>query len=158
MRISAGFIGAACLLAVCAAQGADGALAVRKGDRPEISWSIMHPVAIDVGYMKRVVAKAEEYGNVDSFELCGLEQIGINALSLFERYPHASAKVDRAFVEKTRADLNAVCELAHGSGKPVYFWHRENLVPKGIFEDVPELLDADGYGTLVLSVDCPARP
>ena len=48
--------------------------------------------------------------------------------------------------------------LAHEAGKPVYFWHRENLVPKGIFEDVPELLDADGYGTLVLSVDCPARP
>ena len=111
---------------------------------PEISWSIMHPVAIDVGYMKRVIAKAAEYGHVDSFELCGLEQIGINALSLFERYPHAAAKVDRAFVEKTRADMNAVCALAHEAGKPVYFWHRENLVPKGIFEDVPELLDADG--------------
>ena len=104
----------------------------------------MHPTAIDTNYMARVVEKAMEYGGVDSFEVCGLEQKGINALLLFERYPQTSATVDRAFVEKTRADLNAVCELAHGAGKPVYFWHRENLVPKGIFEDVPELLDADG--------------
>ena len=103
----------------------------------EISWSVMHPTAIDVAYMKRVIEKAKEYGGVDSFELCGLEQIGINALSTFDRYPHAAAKVDRAFVEKTRSDMNAVCALAHAAGKPVYFWHRENLVPKGIFEDVP---------------------
>ena len=111
---------------------------------PEISWSVMHPVAFDVGYMRRVVEKAKEYGHVDSFELCGLEQIGINGLSLFEPYPHAHAAADRAFVERTRADLNAICEIAHTAGKPVYFWHRENLVPKGIFEDVPALLDADG--------------
>lgn len=115
----------------------------------EISWSVMHPTAIDVAYMKRVIEKAKEYGGVDSFELCGLEQIGINALSTFDRYPHAAAKVDRAFVEKTRSDMNAVCALAHAAGKPVYFWHRENLVPKGIFEDVPELLDEDGEFNLL---------
>ena len=114
------------------------------GRRPEISWSIMHPVAIDVEYMKRVVAKAEEYGHVDSFELCGLEQKGINALSTFDRYPHVREKADRQFVERTRAAMNEVCDLAHRAGKPVYFWHRENLVPKGLFEDVPELLDEDG--------------
>ena len=39
--------------------------------RPEISWSIMHPTAIDTNYMARVVAKAVEYGGVDSFEVCG---------------------------------------------------------------------------------------
>ena len=111
---------------------------------PETTWSIMHPTAIDTNYMARVVAKAEEYGGVDSFEICGLEQKGINALSTFDRYPHASANVDRAFVEKTRRDLGASCEFAHRAGKKVYFWHRENLVPKGIFEDVPEMLDDDG--------------
>ena len=39
--------------------------------RPEISWSVMHPTAIDTNYMARVVAKAVEYGGVDSFEVCG---------------------------------------------------------------------------------------
>jgi len=112
--------------------------------KPEVSWSIMHPVDFDLPYMARIVEKAKEYGGVDSFELCGREQIGINGLSLFEPYPHASAKVDRAFVEKMRSDLNAIVRMAHDAGKPVYFWHRENLVPKGLFEDVPELLDADG--------------
>ena len=111
---------------------------------PEMTWSVMHPTAIDVGYMRRVVAKAEEYGGVDSFEICGLEQKGVNALSMFDRYPHAAANVDRAFVERTRRALNAACRLAHEAGKKVYFWHRENLVPKGIFEDVPGLLDEDG--------------
>ena len=38
---------------------------------PEITWSVMHPTAIDVGYMRRVAAKAQEYGGVDSFEVCG---------------------------------------------------------------------------------------
>ena len=112
--------------------------------RPEVTWSIMHPVAIDVAYMRRVAAKAVEYNGVDSFEVCGLEQKGVNALSLFERYPHAHANADQAFVEKTRADLNAVCDIAHGIGKRIYFWHRENLVPKGLLEDAPELLNADG--------------
>jgi len=111
---------------------------------PEVTWSVMHPVVIDARYMKRVVEKAEEYGGVDSFEICGLEQKGINALSTFERYPHVAVNVDRAVVEKTRRELGAACEIAHKSGKKVYFWHRENLVPKGLFEDVPELLDENG--------------
>lgn len=119
---------------------------------PEITWSVMHPTAIDVDYMRRVIAKATTYGGVDSFEVCGLEQRGINALSLFERYPHAHACIDVDFVRKTRRDLNAVCELAHAVGKPVYFWHRENLVPKGIFDDVPALLDADGEFDLLGTV------
>ena len=112
--------------------------------QPEITWSVMHPTAIDTNYMARVIEKAQAYGHVDSFEVCGLEQKGVNALSLFERYPHAAAKVDRAFVEHTRSALNEVCRQAHAVRKKVYFWHRENLVPPGIFEDVPALLDADG--------------
>ena len=31
----------------------------------------MHPTAIDVDYMRRVVEEAREYGGVDSFEVCG---------------------------------------------------------------------------------------
>ena len=34
------------------------AFAAEASKRPEISWSIMHPTAIDVGYMRRVAAKA----------------------------------------------------------------------------------------------------
>ena len=116
---------------------------------PEITWSVMHPTAIDTNYMARVIEKAADYGGVDSFEVCGLEQKGINALSLFERYPHAAAKVDRAFVERTRTALNGVCRQAHAAGKKVYFWHRENLVTPGIFEDMPELLDEDGEFNLL---------
>ena len=31
---------------------------------PEITWSVMHPTAIDTNYMARVAAKAVEYGGV----------------------------------------------------------------------------------------------
>jgi len=120
------------------------AVCAPESEAPEVTWSVMHPTAVDAGYMRRVVEKAEAYGGVDSFEICGLEQKGINALSAFGRYPHAAANVDRAFVEKTRRELNAACEIAHNAGKKVYFWHRENLVPKGLFEDLPGLLDEDG--------------
>ena len=41
------------------------ACAVSAWAKPEISWSIMHPTAIDIAYMKRVVEKAAEYGGVD---------------------------------------------------------------------------------------------
>ena len=34
--------------------------AVAAHAEPEISWSIMHPTAIDVDYMRRVAAKAQE--------------------------------------------------------------------------------------------------
>ena len=79
-----------CALACAAGLGA-------ASPRPEISWSIMHPTAIDVDYMRRVVEKAREYGGVDSFEVCGDchgGASGINGLSLLARYPHAHAHVD----------------------------------------------------------------
>lgn len=115
--------------------------------RPEISWSVMHPTAIDTNYMARVAAKAVEYGMVDSFEVCGdchRGYSGINGLSLLERYPHAAAKVDAAAVRRNRRDMNAVCDIAHGIGKPLYYWHREIFIPEGLLDDLPQLLDADG--------------
>ena len=114
---------------------------------PEISWSIMHPTAIDTNYMARVVAKAAEYGGVDSFEVCGdchRGYSGINGLSMLERYPHARANVDAASVERNRREMNAICEIAHAAGKPLYYWHREIYIPKGLLDDLPGLLDADG--------------
>ena len=115
--------------------------------RPEISWSIMHPTAIDVAYMRRVAEKARAYGGVDSFEVCGdchSAYGGINGLSMLEPYPHAHAQVDPKRVEKARAELNAICEIAHSAGKPLYYWHREIFIPKGLLEDLPRLLDGDG--------------
>ncbi len=116
-------------------------------ERPEISWSIMHPTAIDTNYMARVVAKAVEYGGVDSFEVCGdchRGYSGINGLSFLERYPHAAAKVDRAAVERNRRDMSAICRMAHSIGKPLYYWHREIFIPDGLLEDLPGLLDENG--------------
>ena len=49
------------VFAFCAAMAA---VSLAAG-KPEISWSIMHPTAIDIAYMKRVVQKAVEYGGVD---------------------------------------------------------------------------------------------
>ena len=129
-----------CALACAAGLGA-------ASPRPEISWSIMHPTAIDVDYMRRVVEKAREYGGVDSFEVCGDchgGASGINGLSLLARYPHAHAHVDAAAVEKNRREMNAICDLAHAAGKPLYYWHREIYIPKGLMEDIPALMDADG--------------
>ena len=124
-----------------------GALAVTASGRPEISWSVMHPTAIDVDYMRRVAAKAVEYGGVDSFEVCGdchSPYGGINGLSMLDPYPHAHAFVDPKCVEKARAELNAICDIAHKIGKPIYYWHREVFIPKGLMKDLPALMDEDG--------------
>ena len=113
----------------------------------EITWSVMHPTAIDTNYMARVAAKAVEYGGVDSFEVCGdchRGYGGINGLSTLDRYPHAHAKVDVAAVERNRREMNAICDIAHGIGKPLYYWHREIFIPEGLLEDLPQLKDADG--------------
>ena len=123
------------------------ASAVLVGFGTEISWSVMHPTAIDVAYMKRVVEKAKEYGDVDSFEVCGdchSPYGGINGLSTLDPYPHAHAQIDPKLVEKSRAEMNAICELAHSIGKPLYYWHREVFLAKGLLEDHPEMLDENG--------------
>ena len=124
-----------------------GAASAMAAAKPEISWSIMHPTAVDTQYMARVVAKAVEYGGVDSFEVCGAchsEYGGINGLSMLDPYPKAHALVNPDSVAKARRELNAIVEMAHGIGKPLYYWHREIFIPKGLLEDLPQLLDEDG--------------
>ena len=114
---------------------------------PEISWSVMHPTAIDTNYMVRVIEKAKAYGGVDSFEVCGdchSPYGGINGLSMLEPYPHARAALDPKLVAKSRAELSAICDLAHSIGKPLYYWHREVFLAKGLLEDRPEMLDENG--------------
>ena len=117
------------------------------GAGPEVTWSVMHPTKLDPAYMARVVAKAVEYGGVDSFEVCGKchsGDNGIDGLLLFEPYPNAAAACDRARVMQTRAALKGVAAAAHKAGKKLYYWHREGFLPKGLLSDVPGLKDADG--------------
>ena len=120
---------------------------VRAADHPEITWSVMHPTAVDTNYMARVVDCAKAYGGVDSFEVCGdchSAYGGVNGLSMLDPYPKAHALVDSNAVLKARAELNEVVRLAHSAGARLYYWHREIFVPKGLLEDVPSLRDADG--------------
>ena len=131
-RILAGFVACAALCAAAA---------------PEITWSVMHPTKLDPAYMERVVAKAVEYGGVDSFEVCGMchsGENGMDGLLLFEPYPNTAAACDRARVMQTRAALKGVAAAAHKIGKKLYYWHREGFLPKGILSDIAGLKDSDG--------------
>ena len=119
----------------------------REAARPEITWSIMHPIVVEPAYMRRVVDKAAEYGGVDSFEICGecnQPHGGLNGLLAYEPYPKTAAAIDRNAVETYRRKLRETVDVAHGAGKRVYFWHREGFMPKTMHEDVPGLLDEDG--------------
>ena len=113
----------------------------------EVTWSVMHPTPLDPVYMSRIVAKAVEYGGVDSFEVCGTCHSGMggmDGLLMMEPYPVAASRRDTAAVWKIRADLKGCIAEAHKAGKKLYYWHREGYLPGGILEDLPGLKDADG--------------
>jgi hypothetical protein len=114
--------------------------------KPEITWSLMHPTALDVNYMRRVVEKSKEY-NVDSFEICAACHSlygGMDSFLLYEDFPTAAKHIDKELILKNRETFNEILDLAHSVNKPVYYWHREVMVPNGLLEDVPELIDEDG--------------
>ena len=114
--------------------------------RPEITWSLLHPRKPDPAYLREVIAAAADY-QVDSFELCGeahLSSGSIDGAIHFRDYPGASAKLDHAAVDSTLQLLRECIELAHESGRPVNYWHREVMVPRAIVESVPGLLDENG--------------
>ena len=78
-----------------------------------ISWSVFHPVWPDVDYFKRIIAKADACGGVDSFEACGRcgnPNGGLNGFLLYEPYPSAAKDVDRAWVAKNVETMNEVVE------------------------------------------------
>ena len=115
--------------------------------RPEVTWSVMHPTALDAAYLARVAAKAVEYGGVDSFEVCGTCHSGMggmDGLLLMEPYPTAASRRDVAAVQRIRQSLKACVAEAHKVGKRLYYWHREGYLPSGILEDLPGPRDADG--------------
>ena len=114
--------------------------------KAEITWSLMHPTPLNVDYMKQVVAKAAEY-RVDSFEICASCHTnlgGMDGLTDYADYPETHKRIDLAGIEENRKTLREILNLAHSSGKPVVYWHREAMVPEGLLIDRPDLLDANG--------------
>ena len=114
--------------------------------KPEVTWSIMHPTALDTEYMSRVVREASRY-KFDSFEICGpchgLDS-GLDGVLDYSPYPHAAAQINVPQVNEARKKLNSIIQMAHSIDKPVLYWHREVIVPLGILEDAPQLLDENG--------------
>ena len=112
-----------------------------------ISWSVFHPTWPDPDYFRKVIAKADACGGVDSFEACGRcgdPNGGLNGVLLYKPYPSAAKDVDRAWVAKNVKTMNDIVAASHRSGRPFHYWHREVFMPKGVLRDVPELKDADG--------------
>lgn len=117
----------------------------------EITWSLMHPTAIDPEYMRSIIGCAERY-DVDSFEICGAFASrlgGMNGLLMFEDYPVAFANCDQQAILDNRKTLKSIVEMAHSINKPLLYWHREVMVPSGIIEDDPALLDDNGEFNLL---------
>ena len=113
---------------------------------PEITWSLMHPTPLDVEYMKQVVAKAADY-KVDSFELCAdchTNLGGMDGLADYAPYPKTAASIDQAGIAANKEKLREIINLAHSINKPMIYWHREAMVPAGLLEDMPHLLDENG--------------
>ena len=114
--------------------------------KPEVTWSIMHPTALDTEYMSRVVKEASRY-KFDSFEICGpchgLDS-GLDGVLDYSPYPNAAGQIDTCAVGEAREKLNSIIQMAHSIDKPVLYWHREVIVPPRILEDAPQLLDENG--------------
>ena len=115
-------------------------------NKPEITWSLMHPTPLDPEYMARLVKKAAEY-HVDSFEICAQCHTpygGLDGLIGYAEYPHAHANWDQEKVADNQRKLNEILAISHAAGKAVYLWHREVMIPPGLLDDLPDLLDENG--------------
>ena len=112
----------------------------------EITWSLMHPTPLNVDYMKLVVKNAARY-RVDSFEICAdchTNLGGMDGLTDYADFPVTHKSIDLAGIEANRKKLREVLAVAHSINKPVYYWHREAMVPAGLLTDRPDLLDSNG--------------
>ena len=114
--------------------------------KPEITWSLMHPTDFDPDYMKQVVEHSASY-RVDSFEICGpchRAAGGLDSFLLYEEYPKAASGLDRAQILANREKFAEVLKLAHSIRRPVLLWHREVMIPAGLIDELPGLLDSNG--------------
>lgn len=115
---------------------------------PEITWSLMHPTPLDPDYVKKLVdiAATRQY-HVDSFEICGQCHTpygGLDGLVNYREYPSAFANWNQSTVTENQQKLNEILEISHASNRAVYLWHREVMIPPGLLDDMPQLLDEDG--------------
>ncbi len=121
----------------------------------------MHPLKPDADYMRAVVSAAAHY-RVDSFELCGdvhSSTGNIDGAIRFRDYPTVEAQLDHARIDQTIQTLREVVDIAHASGRPIYYWHREVMVPPQVVQEVAGLLDenrefnllGEAYQTLLRS-------
>lgn len=112
----------------------------------EITWSLMHPTPLDVEYMKNIITQSARY-RVDSFEICAdchTDLGGMDGLTDYADYPETHKRIDLAGIAANKEKLKQILDLAHSVGKPVYYWHREAMVPEGLLNDMPDLLDDNG--------------
>ncbi len=119
--------------------------------RPEITWSIMHPTKPTLDYMREIINAAENY-TVDSFEMCGDAHGStgnMEGVIRFRDYPVVAKRLDTRAMDEHAALLRNVAQLAHDSGRPLFYWHREVMVPPEVIESVPGLLDEDGEFNLL---------
>ena len=111
----------------------------------------MHPTALDVDYMRKVVNSVDGY-TVESFEVCAechSNYGGLDGLSDYRKYPAAARAVDQTLIAENRRKLREIIELAHSINKPLIYWHREAMVPEGLLEALPHLLDESGEFNLL---------
>ena len=112
----------------------------------EITWSLMHPTPLDPEYMRQILPHTRRY-RMDSFELCGechTPYGGLDGLIDYAEFPHAAASWNQETVQENRRRLNEIVRLAHSEGKAVYYWHRDVMLPPGLLQDMPDLLDENG--------------
>lgn len=96
--------------------------------------------------MRAIIAAARDY-HVDSFEVCGEAHSALGNLDgaiRFRDYPAAAAQIDLAAREANIRTLREIARLAHDSGRPMLYWHREVMVPRALVETIPGLLDENG--------------
>ena len=68
----------------------------------------------------------------------------MDGLTRYEEFPVTARSIDREGVERNCRLLKEIIKVAHSVGKPVYYWHREAMVPDGLLDDRPGLLDSNG--------------
>ena len=117
----------------------------------EITWSLMHPTAIDIDYMRRVAALAAD-SDVQSFEICGAchaRRGGLDGLIDYVEYPQVAAAVDQTEVAQRIAGLKSIVDIAHKINKPLFYWHREVVIEAAMRQEFPDLLDENGECNLL---------
>ncbi len=106
----------------------------------------MHPTPLNPVYMQKVVKEADSSPvKVDSFEICAICHSYLGGLDGLCHYGDFDLPdLDHQAIDNNIAQLKEILDIAHKSGRPVYYWHREVTVPHGLVDQFPGLLDEKG--------------